>query len=83
MAVRHRLRSFALGAIGLSAVLLATVGVLFASTKPDGIEKLIAAEGGGYATTNLGKAAAGLAGVTIVYAACWAIGRAVARRRSA
>jgi cobalt/nickel transport system permease protein len=33
-------RSFALGAISLVAVLLATVGVLFASTDPDGIEKL-------------------------------------------
>jgi cobalt/nickel transport system permease protein len=33
-------RSFALGAIGLAAVLLAAVGVLVASTAPDGIEKL-------------------------------------------
>ena len=33
-------RSFALGAAGLAAVLLAAVGVLFASTAPDGIEKL-------------------------------------------
>ncbi len=33
-------RSFALGAISLSAVLLATVGVLFASADPDGIQKL-------------------------------------------
>jgi cobalt/nickel transport system permease protein len=33
-------RSFALGAVGIAAVLLAAVGVLFASTNPDGIEKL-------------------------------------------
>ncbi len=33
-------RSFALGAVSLGAVLLAAVGVLFASTGPDGIEKL-------------------------------------------
>ena len=33
-------RSFALGAVGLVAVLLAAVGVLFASTAPDGIERL-------------------------------------------
>ncbi len=33
-------RSFALGAIGLAAVLLAAVGVLVASTAPDGIQKL-------------------------------------------
>ena len=33
-------RSFALGAISLAAILLAAVGVLFASTNPDGIEKL-------------------------------------------
>jgi len=33
-------RSFALGAAGLAALLLATVGVLFASTSPDGIQRL-------------------------------------------
>ena len=33
-------RSLALGAVSVAAVLLAAVGVLFASTAPDGIEKL-------------------------------------------
>ncbi|SPF36948.1 Cobalamin (Vitamin B12) biosynthesis CbiM protein [Candidatus Sulfopaludibacter sp. SbA4] len=33
-------RSYALGAVSIGAVLLAAVGVLFASTAPDGIEKL-------------------------------------------
>ena len=33
-------RSFATGAVALGAVLLAAVGVLFASTAPDGIERL-------------------------------------------
>jgi cobalt/nickel transport system permease protein len=33
-------RGFALGMTGLAAVLLAVVGVLFASTHPDGLEKL-------------------------------------------
>jgi cobalt/nickel transport system permease protein len=32
--------SFAFGALGIAAVLLAAVGVLFASTAPDGIQKL-------------------------------------------
>ena len=33
-------RSFALGAVSIGAVLLAAVGVLFASTAPDGIQRL-------------------------------------------
>src|SRR4029077_819474 len=33
--------SFVLGMLGSAAVLLAVVGVLFASTQPDGIEKLV------------------------------------------
>ncbi len=94
-------RSFALGAIGLTAVLLATVGALFASTAPDGIEKLARQTGiGSHARTlistplsdyravflqspNAGKAAAGLAGLAMIYLACTLIGRAVARKRSA
>jgi cobalt/nickel transport system permease protein len=94
-------RSFALGAISLAAVLLATVGVLFASTAPDGIEKLAQQTGiGSHAKTLLstplsdyqavflqspaaGKAAAGLAGLGLIYGACLLIARAVARKRSA
>jgi cobalt/nickel transport system permease protein len=51
-------RSFALGAMTLVAVMLAAVGVLFASTSPDGIERLgeqtgIAAQARTYFTTPL------------------------------
>jgi hypothetical protein len=51
-------RSFVLGAIGLAAVVLAAVGVLVASTAPDGIEKLglqtgIASRAGSLLTTPL------------------------------
>jgi len=93
-------RSFALGAVSVGAVLLAAVGVLFASAAPDGIERLgretgIAAHArtlletplSGYEVTFLhsswaGRAAAGLAGLALIYIACLAIGRAVARHRS-
>jgi cobalt/nickel transport system permease protein len=79
-------RSFALAAVALAAVLLATGGVLVASASPDGIEKLgqartfittplagyqISALGGGW----LAKAGAGLAGLGLVYGACVLIGR--------
>jgi cobalt/nickel transport system permease protein len=86
-------RSFALGAVSLAAVLLATVGVLFASAAPDSIEKLgiakelISSPFGGYQAAFLEsgwlrKAGAGLAGLALIYGACLAIGRAVARKRS-
>jgi cobalt/nickel transport system permease protein len=94
-------RSFALGAAALAALLLVTVGVLFASTAPDAVQKLgeqtgIAASArsvfstpfAGYQAAFIrsewwSKAAAGLAGLGLIYAACLAIGRAVTRRRSA
>jgi cobalt/nickel transport system permease protein len=92
-------RSFALGAAGLAAVLLAAVGVLFASTAPDGIEKLGQQTGiasrarvlfstplSGYETAFLqspwlSKAGAGLAGLTLIYAACLLLARLVGRRK--
>jgi cobalt/nickel transport system permease protein len=84
---------YAAGVFGIAAVLLATVGVLFASTAPDPIEKLGTARRlfstglADYQTTLvqnpwLSKAAAGLAGLLLIYAACLLIGRAVARNRS-
>ncbi len=94
-------RSFALGAVALAALLLATVGVLFASAAPDGIQRLAQQAGiASHARTALStpfsgyeaafvqpawtrKALAGLAGIALIYAACMAIGRFVARRRSA
>jgi cobalt/nickel transport system permease protein len=85
--------SLALGTIGMVAVLLATVGVLFAASAPDPIEKLghsrrffsaLLPDYQAAVVHNpwLGKATAGLAGVLLIYAACLAIGRAVVRRRS-
>jgi cobalt/nickel transport system permease protein len=74
-------RSFALGTVSVAAVLLAAVGVVFASTDPDGIERLTrydAAIQAGWLT----KAAAGLGGLVLIYAACLVLGRLVARRGS-
>jgi cobalt/nickel transport system permease protein len=79
-------RSFALGAVALAAVLLATGGVLVASASPDGIEKLgqaqtlIATPLAGYQISALGsgwaaRATAGMAGLGLVYGACVLIGR--------
>jgi cobalt/nickel transport system permease protein len=74
-------RSWALAALAVVAVLLVTGGVVFASTSPDGIEKL--AEARTLLTTPLtgygqgwpGKAGAGLAGLALVYGACVMLGR--------
>jgi cobalt/nickel transport system permease protein len=74
-------RSFALGSVSVAAVLLAMVGVVFASTDPDGIERLTHYEVA-VQTPWLTKAAAGLGGLVLIYMACLAIGRLVARRRS-
>ena len=79
-------RSFALGAVALVAILLATGGILVASTAPDGIERLgrartlLTSPLSGYAIPALGggwlpKAGAGLAGLGLVYGACVMIGR--------
>lgn len=87
-------RSLAMGTVGVCAILLATVGVLFAASAPDPIEKLghsrrfFSTFLADYQTTLLhnpwlSKAAAGLAGLVLIYAACLLIGRAIARHRSA
>lgn len=76
-------RRFALGAVALTAVLLASVGVLFASTAPDGIERLTHFDASAVQIPWLTKAAAGLGGLVLIYAACLGIGRLVARRGSA
>jgi hypothetical protein len=79
-------RSFALGAVALLAVVLVTGGVLFASSSPDGIQKLgqaktfVSSPLAGYTIPALGagwmaKAAAGLAGLGLVYGACVLAGR--------
>jgi cobalt/nickel transport system permease protein len=75
-------KRYAIGALGVASVLLAGVGVVFASTAPDGIEKLTQAQSVVEASW-LGKAETGLAGVALIYAVCLVIGRVVARHRSA
>jgi cobalt/nickel transport system permease protein len=75
-------RRYASVTLGAAAVLLAAVGVVFASTAPDGIEKITRVQAADTSTW-LGKAEAGLAGVAIIYAVCVAIGRVVTRHRSA
>jgi hypothetical protein len=73
--------SVALSAIGLVAVLLAAGGVLFASTAPDGIERLAMQAGIAKPLAGYGGGA-GLAGVGVVFVVLWVAGR-VARKRSA
>lgn len=93
--------SYALGIVAIAAVLLAGVGVLFASSQPDGLQKLAQNLGiAGHARTLvstpladyqadflrspwLRKAAAGLAGLVLIFGACALIGRLIDRKRSA
>jgi cobalt/nickel transport system permease protein len=75
-------RSFALSVLGGAAVLLAGVGVVFASSDPDGIQKLTRLEDGGAGPGWLAQAGAGLGGVVLIYVACLFFGRLVARRGS-
>jgi cobalt/nickel transport system permease protein len=78
---RPAARSAAMGMLAIAAVLMAGVGVVFASSAPDGIQKLTRfdteADPGW-----LAQAAAGLGGVALIYAACLVFGRFAARRRS-
>lgn len=94
-------RPRALAAVGLTAVLLAAVGVLFASAYPDGLESLAESigiadrartlfatplmdyEAQFFGSPWMQKAAAGLAGLALIYGACLLIGRCVRRQRRA
>jgi cobalt/nickel transport system permease protein len=76
-------RPWTLGALGLSALLLGMVGVLFASTAPDGIERLTRFQAASLQSAWLEKSAVGLAGLVLICGACLLIGRLVARRGSA
>ena len=94
-------RARAVAVLAISAVLLAVVGVLFASTHPDGLEKLatqvgIASqarallpspmadyEAGFAASPWLRRASAGMAGLVLIFGACFLFGRYAARKRSA
>ncbi|HLK50671.1 MAG TPA: energy-coupling factor ABC transporter permease [Bryobacteraceae bacterium] len=74
-------RSPAFGVIAVAAVLLASVGVLFASQAPDTIQQLThqtAAESSGWFT----KSAAGLGGLALIYGACLLLSRVAGRNRS-
>ncbi|PWU03012.1 MAG: cobalt transporter [Terriglobia bacterium] len=93
-------RSLVLAMVSLAAILLASVGVLFAAAAPDGIERLGQQAGisshvrtlfrtpfadyqaAFWQSAFLSKAAAGLAGVALIYAACLLLSRAVGRKRS-
>jgi hypothetical protein len=90
----------ALGAIAAAAVLLAAVGILIASTAPDGIIHLaqqlgLVGEAPSWMTAPMagyqlhampdgwmGKAAAGFAGLVLIYGVCVATGRFLTRQRS-
>jgi len=68
-------RAWTLCAVGLTAVLLATVGALFAATTPDGIQKLglqtgIASRAAFLQAGSPAQAGAGLAGLGLIYVAC-------------
>jgi len=82
--VRHRAGGGGrvLGALASAALLLAVVGVLFASTHPDGVEKLLHIVPPNSAAW-LRKAVAGLTGVALIFGACLLFGRLAARHRSA
>jgi len=68
--------------IGLTAVLLATVGVLFAAGGPDGIEKILNLHPASLHSTFLRQASAGILGLVLIYVACLVIGRVAGRPRS-
>jgi cobalt/nickel transport system permease protein len=74
-------RSFAVTALGITAVLLAAGGVVFASTAPDGIEQLAIQAGLRKPLAGYGGGA-GLAGIALIYLVCLAAGR-ITRKRSA
>lgn len=74
-------RSPVLGVVALAAVLLASVGVLFASQAPDAIQQLTrppSVQSAGW----LAKSAGGLAGLALLYGACLLFARVAARNRS-
>jgi cobalt/nickel transport system permease protein len=75
-------RPFAVASLAAAAILMAGVGVVFASSDPDGIQKLtrfdMESQPGWFS-----QSAAGLAGLALIWVVCLAIGRVVARRRSA
>jgi cobalt/nickel transport system permease protein len=95
---RSRQTGLALGTVAVVALMLAGVGVLFASTMPDGLQHLAQNLGltpsqtllhtplADYETSFVSspwmrKASAGVAGLALIFGACLAFGRLVARPR--
>jgi cobalt/nickel transport system permease protein len=74
--------SWALRAVALAAVVLATAGAVAASASPDALQKLVGQLRASAGPPWLEKAAAGVAGLALVAGICLALGRA-ARTRSA
>jgi hypothetical protein len=71
------------GLLGAAAVLMAGVGVVFASNDPDGIQKLTRFEMEISAPGWVSQAGAGLGGLALIYLACLLFARFAARRRRA
>jgi cobalt/nickel transport system permease protein len=71
-------RRLAFGAAGAAAALLVAVGVLFASTAPDGIERVVGLAAGD--APWLQKATTGLVGLAVLFVACTVFGRLAAKR---
>ncbi len=75
------LRSSAFVLLAAAAILLAGAGWLVASGLPDGLERALG-QGGELDSSWLRRALAGLGGVALIWLACLALGRIVARRRT-
>ncbi|MBZ5606265.1 MAG: energy-coupling factor ABC transporter permease [Acidobacteriia bacterium] len=84
-----------IGVVAIVAVVLAVAGILFASTDPDGIERLASSQApqwthapladyqiAGIDSPWLRHAGAGLAGLVLIYGACLAAGKFLMRRRA-
>jgi cobalt/nickel transport system permease protein len=74
-------RSPVLGVVATGAVMLASIGVLFASQSPDAIQQLTH-QSAGAAPGWLMKSVSGLAGIALIYGACLVFARVAARNRS-
>lgn len=85
--------SWAIGMVAVTALLLAVMGVLVASTDPDGIQKLAAERSPGWLHAPLADyqlqgvnspwlrhAGAGVAGLVLIYGLCLLVGRMVTPR---
>jgi hypothetical protein len=74
-------RSRVVGVVAVAAVLLASVGVLFASQSPDAIQQ-ITHQTVGESSRWFVRSAAGLGGLALIYGACLLFSRVAGRNRS-